>query len=74
MSRLSAAPRTGWPKHRGRGIVAKFYVDWNANGSFSLGADSQADAEDKAYDMVRDYVDARQLGGYIYISVSVEEE
>jgi len=52
--------------------VAKYFVEWSADGQFTIDADGQAEAEDKAYDMVRDYVDARQIGGEF--SVYADEE
>jgi hypothetical protein len=52
--------------------VPKYYIEWSADGQFTIDADSYGEAEDKAYDMVRDYVDAHQLGGDM--SVYVYEE
>lgn len=53
--------------------MAKYHVQWEADGAFALEAEDYESAEDKAYDMVRDYVDARQIGGEVNISEIYEE-
>jgi len=54
--------------------VAEWMVDWQADGQFTISADSYDEALEKADDIVRDYLDPRQLGGGFAIFVEEYKE